>query len=822
MSGLEVIGSISAVITLLEASIKIYDSAQNDIKLTKTFKVVGRRLPVILHILQKCKKDLEPGNDSMPPDVCNALDDILAACDEKAKKLREIFEKVIPGEKDAWDKRYAKVFRRVGKGNEVEELMSTLTEDVQLIVNNHALTLFMVTPEKKEDFSFHGPLGACLGQAPYITAEHFVGRRHELDEIAKVLSPKYKPQKQQRVILGGMGGVGKTQLAIAYAESRPGSYSSVFWLDAASEAALKDSFRSLANFIFDIRNLDVLEDKEIVRRIHKWLSDPNNTGWLLIFDNYDEPSLFEIEKYYPPTSHGAIVVTTRRPDIVAGSTLHIKPFQKIEDSLAILQTRSKRENVQLDPHAKRLAERLAGLPLALATVGTFLRRSTFTFERYLQEYENDWNVDPHRPIKLQDYQERTLYTTWNLSYARLKIDDPDAAKLPKLLAYFGNQSFWYELFHAGITATSPEWLRELVTDYTDFDGAMRILTEYDFLDFHQTLGSWNMHNCVHDWTLAALNEEIDTENYWYAFDCVDAVINGASRDALRHTSYSRLARHAAQLVQQRFLQCDIISTSAPDQFEKVSRVSRLLQEQFQLVSAKQILYKRLGELNKAEQMYTRALTGRKKALGTDDLFTLGVTSDLGALYRYQGKLDMAEQMYTHTLDGMENMLELDNQLLFSTLSELAVLYRDQDRLDKAEQTYIRALAGMESVLEPDSQLVFVTLNNFGALYYRQDKLDEAEQTYVRALAGMEKMLGPDHIFTLTTVSNLGIVYQRQHKLDKAEEMHMRALVGREKTLGRDDITTLNTVNNLGDIWRDQGKLNKSEQMYLRARQGNEH
>ena len=53
--------------------------------------------------------------------------------------MREIFEKVIPGEKDTWEKRYAKVIRRLGKGNKVEELMATLTQDVQLIVNNNAV-----------------------------------------------------------------------------------------------------------------------------------------------------------------------------------------------------------------------------------------------------------------------------------------------------------------------------------------------------------------------------------------------------------------------------------------------------------------------------------------------------------------------------------------------------------------------------------------------------------------------------------------------------------------------------------------------------------
>jgi hypothetical protein len=202
-----------------------------------------------------------------------------------------------------------------------------------------------VTLKQKEDFSFRGPVGILRGQAPYIASELFIGRGFELDEIAKTLHPDHKARQQRRLVFGGMGGIGKTQLAIAYAESGRRSYTSVFWLNSASEAALKDSFRSIAGLIFDIKDPGVLDDREIVRRVHQWLCAPNNTGWLLIFDNYDNPDHFQIDDYYPP-SHGAIIVTTRRPDLVAGTSFHIRPFQNIEDSLAILQTRSKRENAQ--------------------------------------------------------------------------------------------------------------------------------------------------------------------------------------------------------------------------------------------------------------------------------------------------------------------------------------------------------------------------------------------------------------------------------------------------------------------------------------------
>jgi hypothetical protein len=119
----------------------------------------------------------------------------------------------------------------------------------------------------------------------------------------------------------------------------------VFWLNATSEATLKDSFRTVAEVVFNVQDPEILKGKQILIHIRGWLSDKKNTQWLLIFDNYDNPEQFKIETYYPPASHGAIIVTTRLPHLVAGRTVRIQPLQKIEESLEILQTRSQRENV---------------------------------------------------------------------------------------------------------------------------------------------------------------------------------------------------------------------------------------------------------------------------------------------------------------------------------------------------------------------------------------------------------------------------------------------------------------------------------------------
>jgi hypothetical protein len=204
----------------------------------------------------------------------------------------------------------------------------------------------LIEIKQKEDFSFQGPVGICLGQVPHIPSKLFVGRVSELDEMADVLHPGNELLEQRRLVLGGIGGIGKTQLAVAYAKAHAKIYGSTLWLDAASEASLNDSFQSIASYIFNVPNPGALESKEIVRRIHQWLSNPKNTGWLLIFDNYDNPSQFQIDKYFPLASHGDIIVTTRRPGLVAGSQVSVKPLKDIDDSLMILETRSKRKNIR--------------------------------------------------------------------------------------------------------------------------------------------------------------------------------------------------------------------------------------------------------------------------------------------------------------------------------------------------------------------------------------------------------------------------------------------------------------------------------------------
>jgi hypothetical protein len=175
----------------------------------------------------------------------------------------------------------------------------------------------------------------------------FVGREAELQQMETILQTQSDSSGSTRkvLVLGAMGGIGKTQLTISYAKRHRSSYSSIFWLNATSEASLQISLRHVASRIYPQEMVSNLEDDQLRIRISNWMSELKNTRWLLIFDNYDDPGQYDITQYFPFVAHGSIITTTRQPDRINGKIIKVRSITEKEESLRILATRSGRENV---------------------------------------------------------------------------------------------------------------------------------------------------------------------------------------------------------------------------------------------------------------------------------------------------------------------------------------------------------------------------------------------------------------------------------------------------------------------------------------------
>lgn len=135
MSGLEVVGGISAVIAIIDASIKVYQGAKSDAKLPETFRTIADRLPLLLSTLQTCHDQLYMTEASIPKDVTKSFLSITQRCKAQARSLRDIFEETIPGENAGRLERYKTSVKSLGKGKRVEELVLSISEDIRVVVD---------------------------------------------------------------------------------------------------------------------------------------------------------------------------------------------------------------------------------------------------------------------------------------------------------------------------------------------------------------------------------------------------------------------------------------------------------------------------------------------------------------------------------------------------------------------------------------------------------------------------------------------------------------------------------------------------------------
>jgi tetratricopeptide (TPR) repeat protein len=607
-------------------------------------------------------------------------------------------------------------------------------------------------------------------------------------------------------VLHGLGGIGKTQLAFAYASRHSDDYSAVFWLNSKDVDTLKRGFLRIAKRIYlehpSLTYLKYITEQgkldEAVEAVKRWLSKPKNTRWLLIYDNYDKPELprindpdaFPIKPFLPEAHQGAIIITTRSSRLKIGHLIHVRKFQDIKDSLLVLSHTSGRQGLEnskqctplflfvlliqeIDPDAQELARRLDGLPLALASAGAYLYQVSTSFADYLRHYQDSWLRVQENTPQLLSYEDRALYTTWELSLNHVIRQNPLSEKLLRLWAYFDNQDVWLELLQA-CSGEGPEWLSELTQDQLWFDKALRVLCDHGLVERDSRSISestesrgYSMHSCVHSWTIHVLNREWDSGMCRLALTCVADHVPSSTKPKFWVTQ-QRLIKHVDRCL-------GLIGDGIAGQADNVSMSDSM--------HNLGILYYDQGKLAEAEKMYQRALQGYEKALGAEHTSTLLAVNDLGAIYYVQGKLAEAEKMHQRALQGYEKALGAEHTSTLHAVHNLGLLYKTQGKLAEAEKMYRQVLQGYEKALGADHPSTLLTVNNLGSLYRDQGKLAEAEKMYQRALQGKEKALGADHTSTLDIVNNLGNLYHDKGKLAEAEKMYLRALQGYEKAFG---------------------------------------
>ena len=671
---------------------------------------------------------------------------------------------------------------------------------------------------------------------PYPRNPFFVGRSAVLQALRRDLVPGGTTTALTQAI-GGLGGIGKTQVAVEYAHRYASFYEAVLWLPADSWETLTAACLHLATEVLGLPEQQEAEKQ--VEEVKRWLQ--KRRGWLLILDNVEKPQ--EILSAFVPSKHqGSVLITTRMREAGPQAQSEILPILSRYEGVLFLLRRARRIKQQASIReasrqdillTKALYQLMDGLPLALDQAGAYMAENGCSLQRYIDLYQQ------FRP-KLLDRREEaadhpaSVRKTFRLSWEQIVVHSALAGRALQFCAFLAPDQIPEQLVRAGIADAETEETR----DALEMDEALGLLHRYSLVErAEQTL---SLHRLVQEVMQEVLSEEERQQWMKQAVLVVNAVFPSGEHGTwplceflLPHALIC--ARWVPVLKQKNLEGARLLGVTGRYLYERAQygEAEPFLQQALS-ISARQLgaehpdtatslnnlagLYQSQGKYSEAEPLYVRALQIRERQLGAEHPQTARSLNNLAFLYESQGKYSEAEPLYVRALQISERQLGAEHPDTATSLNNLAGLYESQGKYSEAEPLYVRALQISERQLGAEHPQTAGSLNNLAGLYESQGKYSEAEPLYVRALQISERQLGAEHPDTATSLNNLAGLYRSQGKYSEAEPLYVRALQISERQLGAEHPQTAGSLNNLAGLYESQGKYSEAEPLYVRALQ----
>jgi hypothetical protein len=305
---------------------------------------------------------------------------------------------------------------------------------------------------------------------PHPRNYQFTGREGYLEQVHQALAsgPGLAALTQA---IAGLGGVGKTQVALEYAYRYAPEYERVWWVQAETGVALAEGYANLAREL-DLQEKDAQDQSVVKEAVRRALGLGGK--WLLIYDNAEDPRLV---RDYLPFRGGHALVTSRSAHWTGLAPVVELKVWPPEEAVAFLL---KRTGSQDESAARDLAHELGYLPLALEQAGAYIVETANTLRNYLKLFKTRrqelWSRE-HKPLEYPD----TVGTTWELSFQEVKKGSPAAVDLLNLCAFLAPDDIPKELLIKGAEHL-PEPLAPAVQDPLAFDDALAALRRYSLLE----------------------------------------------------------------------------------------------------------------------------------------------------------------------------------------------------------------------------------------------------------------------------------------------------------------------------------------------------
>jgi tetratricopeptide (TPR) repeat protein len=690
-----------------------------------------------------------------------------------------------------------------------------------------------------------------LWNVPYRSNPYFTDNENRVQRLHELLIGG-EEAGASHVSISGLGGVGKTQLALAYVYTYRDSYKTILWARAGNQEQLIKDIADIA-YLLQVPETKKPEPRQhyLINEVFYWLE--THSEWLFILDNVEEDinktGNLEVElqigRWLSLLQDGHFLFTTRAQSIANMVQNFLLDALEEEEGAQLLLYRSHLLSLPVTQQVQEsllykkslaLAKLLGKLPLALEQAAAYIQETGCSLTDYQQLYETSRKEILQLAVKYKrlytDYDE-TVATTWLISFQRVEQQSTIASEMLKLYAHLAPDSIPEDLILKGAYRLDSN-LQKLAGDLYQFNAACQVLLNYSLIK-RSAEKSLSIHRLVQ----AVLQDDMDeaTRRFW-AKQAVQ-VVEYTFSDALS----------TQQNVEPYIPHASICATFIKKLELEGQEVARLLE------MAASTVYKH-GWYAQARPLYLRAHAAAMDLLGSKDIHTLSLWLDVARVHMDLGAYPFAAAIYQSVKDDYEELFGQDSPQIVACLNGLALAQLKIGDLLDAEQTYGQIIAWYKQVKTPDAALqatsyhiaAQVSLNLFsnyraeayfkaalnrqvhvfgidhpnvargiadlGSFYshYLRD-FEQAEPFLRKALEIRRRLLGDDHPDTAESLIYLAVFDWKKKNYEEAEQYYQEALTIRRQKLGQYHPDVVSTLHDLAVMLAELGRDKEAEQYF---------
>ncbi|MFE5489217.1 tetratricopeptide repeat protein [Streptomyces virginiae] len=576
-------------------------------------------------------------------------------------------------------------------------------------------------------------------------------------------------------VVQGLGGVGKSTLALAYAHGHRRDYNVTWWIAAASPVQIEQSLADLALRLIPVWAGSASTEERVAWAM-LWLQW--HPGWLLIFDNVEDPA--DLQPYVS-TSSGHVIATSRRsvswPTSVATLVLDVLDLAAASElvySQVLGGTSPTHRQIQ---EARALAADLGQLPIALMQAGAYLAQNpTISIERFRRKLSGTLDKAPEGVDP-----ERTVARIWRQTISTLAERNPLAVRILSTLAWLAPDDIPVGL------------LTRFNDDSDDLHEALGVLAAYCMVSLTQD--SVSIHRLVQ----TALRNQLPIgesapTGRLEAERLLSAAVAplGEPPDSGRSAAWDRLLPHLVAL-----------AATTPDGHADTFPAGRYASAAYYL--------QRLGHDDRAIPLLTASLALCEALAGAEHETTMKVRANLANAYHGARDFERSIAILEPLVAQCAQVFGDSHPGTLTVISNLANSYCDAGDLDRAITLHEETLARRRQALGSDHPDTLISCQRLAHAYQESGDVDRAVSLHEATLTQYERTLGPTHPATLSSQRGLAAAYLAAGDLSRAIPMYTAVLAQWQQALGDSDPEAITSRNNLAYAYTIAGRPDQAAQ-----------